>query len=42
MWTAIPDLAVRYGLRVPVLVTGADVLCEGVLDTDRLHEAMRL
>lgn len=37
-----PDLAVRYGLRVPVLVAGADVLCEGVLDAGRLREALRL
>jgi hypothetical protein len=37
-----PDLAIRYGLRVPVLTVNSDVLCEGVLDAERLHEAMRL
>jgi hypothetical protein len=37
-----PDLAIRYGLRVPVLAAGDDVLCEGVLDADRLRAAMRL
>jgi len=37
-----PDLAIRYGLRVPVLAVGADVLCEGVLDADRLRAAIRL
>jgi hypothetical protein len=37
-----PDLAIRYGLRVPVLAAGDDVLCEGVLDADRLRAAIRL
>jgi hypothetical protein len=37
-----PDLAIRYGLRVPVLTMNADVLCEGVLDAQRLHAAIRL
>lgn len=37
-----PDLAIRYGLRVPVLTVNADVLCEGVLDPERLHAAIRL
>jgi Glutaredoxin-like domain (DUF836) len=37
-----PELASRYGLRVPVLAFGPGVLCEGVLDTGRLREAMRL
>ena len=32
-----PELAIRYGLRVPVLTAGADVLCEGVLDAARLQ-----
>jgi hypothetical protein len=37
-----PDLATRYGLRVPVLAVGADVLCEGVLDPERLRAVIRL
>jgi hypothetical protein len=37
-----PDLAILYGLRVPVLTVDADVLCEGVLDADRLRAAIRL
>jgi hypothetical protein len=37
-----PDLAIRFGLRVPVLTSGAEVLCEGVLDAERLRLAMRL
>ena len=37
-----PDLATRYGLRVPVLAVGADVLCEGVLDPERLRSVIRL
>lgn len=37
-----PELASRYGLRVPVLAFGAGVLCEGVLDMGRLREAIRL
>ena len=37
-----PELAIRYGLRVPVLAAGPDVLCEGVLDAARLRAAMRL
>lgn len=37
-----PELAIRYGLRVPVLAVGSDVLCEGVLDADRLRAAIRL
>ena len=36
------ELATRYGLRVPVLVAGAAVLCEGVLDPARLREALQL
>jgi hypothetical protein len=37
-----PDLAVRYGLRVPVLTMNSDVLCEGVLDAERLRAAIQL
>jgi hypothetical protein len=33
-----PELASRYGLRVPVLASPAGVLCEGVLDAGRLRE----
>jgi hypothetical protein len=36
------DLAVRYGLRVPVLTLGEEFLCEGVLDAARLRQALRL
>ena len=36
------DLAIRYGLRVPVLAVGGNVLCEGVLDADRVRAAIRL
>ena len=36
------DLAIRFGLRVPVLALGPDVLCEGVLDAARLREALQL
>jgi hypothetical protein len=36
------DLAVRYGLRVPVLTLGEELLCEGVLDAARLRQALRL
>jgi hypothetical protein len=36
------ELAVRYGLRVPVLVSGTAVLCEGVVDPARLREALQL
>lgn len=37
-----PELAVRYGLRVPVLALGPEPLCEGVLDAARLREALQL
>ena len=37
-----PDLAILYGLRVPVLTGDADVLCEGGLDAERLRAAIRL
>ena len=36
------ELAIRYGLRVPVLAVAGEVLCEGVLDADRLRAAIRL
>ncbi len=36
------DLAVKYGLRVPVLAFNGEILCEGVLDAARLRQALRL
>jgi len=36
------ELAVRFGLRVPVLVRGVAVLCEGVYDAPRVREALRV
>ncbi|HEX9772847.1 MAG TPA: glutaredoxin family protein [Steroidobacteraceae bacterium] len=36
------DLAIRYGLRVPVLTLDEELLCEGVLDAARLRQALRL
>lgn len=36
-----PDLAQRYGLKVPVL-TGVDgIICYGQLDDDSLHDYLR-
>ena len=34
------DLAVRYGLRVPVLERDGVLLCEGVYDGARVREAL--
>jgi thiol-disulfide isomerase/thioredoxin len=31
------DLAEKYGLRVPVLTCGGEVICESFLDPERLH-----
>jgi hypothetical protein len=36
------DLAVRFGLRVPVLEAGGLVLCEGVYDATRVRQALRV
>jgi hypothetical protein len=35
-----PDLAIRFGLRVPVLAAGSIVLCEGVYDAGRVRRAL--
>lgn len=34
------DLAVRYGLRVPVLELDGEVLCEAVYDGSRVRRAL--
>ncbi|HSW33757.1 MAG TPA: hypothetical protein VLH36_09110, partial [Steroidobacteraceae bacterium] len=36
------DLAVRFGLRVPVLEAGGKVLCEGVYDAPRVRQALQV
>lgn len=36
------DLAVRFGLRVPVLEVGGLVLCEGVYDAARIRQALQV
>jgi hypothetical protein len=36
------DLAVRFGLRVPVLEAGGVVLCEGVYDAPRVRQALQV
>ena len=36
------DLAVRFGLRVPVLEAGGVVLCEGVYDAPRVRRALQV
>jgi len=36
------ELASRYGLRVPVLVIGGTVLCEGFYDGERVRRAVRV
>jgi hypothetical protein len=36
------DLAVRFGLRVPVLEAGGTVLCEGVYDAPRVRQALQV
>jgi hypothetical protein len=36
------DLAVEYGLRVPVLVAHGRVACEGVYDRSRVEAALGL
>ena len=35
-----PDLAVRYGARVPVLVHGSSELCHFFLDLDALRRSL--
>jgi len=37
-----PDLAIRFGLRVPVLAAGSTVLCEGVYDAPRVRQALQV
>jgi len=37
-----PDLAIRFGLRVPVLAAGSIVLCEGVYDAPRVRQALQV
>jgi hypothetical protein len=39
---ADPDLAIRFGLRVPVLAAGSIVLCEGVYDAPRVRQALQV
>ena len=36
------DLAMRYGLRVPVLALGDEPICEAVLDPCRLRDVLGL
>lgn len=33
-----PELRVRYGLEVPVLAAGSEILCRGRLDREKLEE----
>jgi len=37
-----PELATRFGLRVPVLEAGGAVVCEGRYDRDRVRRALQL
>jgi predicted thioredoxin/glutaredoxin len=37
-----PELAVRYGLRVPVLEVDGQLICEGVLDPGKAGAALKL
>ena len=37
-----PQLAARFGLRVPVLEDGGAVVCEGRYDRERVRRALRL
>ncbi len=39
---ADPELALRYGLRVPVLEVDGRLVCEGVLDPGRAGAALGL
>ena len=36
------ELASRFGLRVPVLEAGGEVLCEGFYDGGRVRRALRV
>ena len=36
------DLAIRFGLRVPVLEAAGLVLCEGVYDAARVRQALQV
>jgi len=37
-----PELATRFGLRVPVLEAGGAVVCEGRYDRNRIRRALQL
>ena len=37
-----PGLAIRYGLRVPVLEVGGEVACEGRYDAARVRRALQV
>lgn len=34
------DLAIRFGLRVPVLALAGEVVCEGVYDASKVRQAL--
>jgi hypothetical protein len=36
------DLAVRFGLRVPVLEVAGEVVCEGIYDAPRVKGALQV
>jgi hypothetical protein len=36
------ELAVRFGLRVPVLEVAGEVVCEGVYDAPRVKGALQV
>ena len=36
------DLAVEFGLRVPVLVVAGEVVCEGLYDRARVRDALQV
>jgi hypothetical protein len=36
------ELATRYGLKVPVLAVGGELICEGVFDVQKFRRAIRL
>jgi hypothetical protein len=37
-----PELAARFGLRVPVLTVGGEVVSEGWVDAERVRHALAL
>jgi len=39
---ADPDLATRFGLRVPVLEVAGEIVCEARYDPARVRQALRL